>query len=81
MLIVYGSMLCKDCVECIETFDRKNIAYEYRELSESLQYMKDFLAYRDTLPIFDEVKKEGRIGIPCIVREDGTVTLDFEEFM
>ena len=30
---------------------------------------------------FDEVRKEGRIGIPCILGEDGVVTLDWQVFM
>ncbi len=31
---------------------------------------------RDTLPVYDEAKAEGRIGIPSFVWEDGSVTLD-----
>ena len=38
--------------------------------------MKEFLRLRDTSPVFDEAKKNGSIGIPCFVLEDGTVTLD-----
>ena len=31
---------------------------------------------RDTMPVYDSVKAEGRIGIPTFVWEDGSVTLD-----
>ena len=39
----------------------------------------DCVAVRDTHPAFDAVKKHGGIGIPCFVKEDGTVTLDPRE--
>ena len=36
-----------------------------------------FLKIRDTNDLFIPVKQEGQIGIPCIVREDRSVTLDW----
>lgn len=33
--------------------------------------MKKFLKYRDTRPEFDEIKEAGRVGLPCIVIDDG----------
>lgn len=43
--------------------------------------MKVFLSIRDKDLQFDEIKERGSIGIPCIVEEDGTVTLDWEKYM
>ena len=34
---------------------------------------------RDTHPAFDAVKKHGGIGIPCFVKEDGSITFDPQE--
>lgn len=81
MLKIYGSMLCPDCVQCRVDLDQAGVAYEYLDFSESLLYLKEFLALRDSNPIFRELKEAGKIGIPCILREDGTVTLDWAEFM
>lgn len=81
MLKIYGSMLCPDCVQCRADLDRAGVEYEYLDFSDSLQYLKAFLAIRDGSSVFDEVRKAGSIGIPCIVRENGSVTLDWEEFM
>ena len=36
---------------------------------------------RDREEIFRPVKEDGKIGIPCIVCPDGSVTLNWEEFM
>lgn len=80
MLKVYGSLLCPDCVACKQAFEGAQIEFEYHDFSEDLSALKIFLALRDSDPQFEEVKKDGRIGIPCIVRKDGTVSLNWEEF-
>lgn len=81
MIKIYGSMLCKDCVQCREDLDKAGISYEYLDFSENLLHLKEFLTIREGNPLFDEVRRNGGIGIPCIVKEDGTVTLDWEECM
>lgn len=81
MLKIYGSMMCPDCVKCREELDRAGVEYEYLDFADSLLNLKEFLAIRDGNPLFDEVRRKGSIGIPCIVRDDGNVTLDWEEYM
>lgn len=81
MLKIYGSMLCPDCVKCREDLDRAGVSYEYLDFSDSLKNLKEFLAIRESSPIFGEVRANGSIGIPCIVTEDGTVSLTWEEYM
>lgn len=80
-MIIYGSMLCGDCVSCREELDKAGIAYEYRDFSDNLQNLKDFLKLRDQDPVFLKTKKEGCIGIPCILKDDGKVVLDWKEFI
>ena len=81
MLIIYGSMQCPDCQNCRADLDRAEVSYEYLDFSESLKYLKEFLALRDRDPVFDTARQNGSIGIPCIVREDGSITLSWEEFL
>lgn len=81
MLKVYGSILCPDCTACREAMDKAGIAYEYFDFSEDLRNLKTFLSLRDTEAIFSEVKADGKIGIPCMLLEDGTVTLDWEGYV
>lgn len=81
MIKIYGSMLCKDCVQCREDMDKAGIAYEYMDFADDLVHLKEFIAIRESSPLFDAVRENGGIGIPCIVKEDGTVTLDWESFM
>lgn len=81
MLKIYGSMLCPDCVQCREELDKAKIEYEYLDFSDNLKNLKEFLKLRDELEIFGPLRAEGKIGIPCILREDGSVTLSWEEWI
>lgn len=77
-MIIYGAMLCPDCVACRKDLDEAGISYEFRQITENLLYLKEFLRLRDELEVFAPVKAEGKIGIPCIVGDDGTVTLHWK---
>ena len=81
MIKVYGSMLCPDCVQCRKDLDNSGVAYEYLDFAENLLYLKEFLVIRDSDLLFENVRNEGRIGIPCIVKENGSVTLEWDEFL
>lgn len=79
MIIIYGTPVCPDCIEIQKLYAERNIPYEFRDFGSSTQNLKDFLKLRDSLPIFDEVKKQHQIGIPCIILEDGAITLHMED--
>ena len=81
MLKIYGSQLCPDCVKCKEELEKAEVPFLYLNISESLLYLKKFLKIREENPLFDEIRKNGKIGIPCIERDDGTVTFEWDEFV
>lgn len=42
--------------------------------------LKSFLKYRDKREEFEEIKKSGRVGLPCIVVNDGEqILFDYNE--
>ena len=75
---VYGSMLCPDCVEAKEYFEKVNYKYEFINITESMKNLKEFLALRDNRKEFEEVKKIGYIGIPAILTDDNKIILGDE---
>ena len=81
MLKIYGSPMCPDCRECKENFDANGIEYIMIDINESLRNLKEFLALRDSLSVFDHCKEIGDIGLPALVKEDGTVILDWERYL
>lgn len=74
MLTVYGIQSCGTCREMRAAFDKAGVPYVYKNFSENIQNLKDFLKLRDSLPLFDEVKARGGVGTPCLVSDDGKVT-------
>lgn len=81
MLTIYGTRLCPDCEEALDTLDQRGISYDYVDIFASTQNLKALLAYRDHHPAFDPARAEGFIGIPCFVTEDGRVTLALEDVL
>lgn len=81
-IAIYGSRLCTDTVEALETLEREKIVYEYFDMTDSLANLRTFLKYRDTHPVYDGVRGQGGIGIPLFVIGSGDrqfVTLDLSE--
>ena len=80
MLKIYGSMLCPDCVQCRADLDKAGMDYEYLDFAEDLLHLKTFLSLREGAA-FDDLRSQGKIGIPCIVDEDGNIRFSWEEYM
>ena len=80
MLQVYGSLLCPDCIRCKKALDDLGIEYLFIDINSSMASLKAFLRLRDTCPVFDEVKKQGKVGIPLLVYGQ-EMTLDYESFL
>lgn len=79
MIRVYGSPLCPDCVAFKNNLDADAIPYEFIDITSAIPKLKEFLNLRDHDPVFDQVRKNGSVGIPAIVKEDGTVTTDWQK--
>lgn len=75
---IYGTLQCKDCVACVQALEQAGIAYAFCDIQGELSHLKAFLKLRDALPLFAAAKAEGKIGIPCVVLDDGTITLDWQ---
>lgn len=79
---MYGAAICPDCVEAKAILEKhKDIELDYKNIIESTTMLKEFLSYRDNDEMFVNVIKEGRIGIPFFILEDGTKTLDIFDYL
>ncbi len=81
MIKIYGSMLCKDCVQCCNDFYAAGLEYEFLDFADSLIYLKEFLVLRERESVFASAIENGSIGIPCIVTDDGLVRLEWDSFI
>lgn len=78
MIKVYGMDTCPDCINVhLQVKDNPN--FKIIDIGKNIKDLKEFIRLRDTSPIFDECKVNGSIGIPCFVREDGSITLNVKD--
>ena len=75
MMKFYGTMVCKECVEARERLNEAGVLFDYVDISVSVGNMKEFLHLRDSRKEFDAVKKAGAIGVPCFLKDDGSIAL------
>lgn len=80
MTKIYVMATCPDCAQIKEQAKYDN-NYELIDIGEHVKNLKEFLRIRDTHPAFEEVKAHGSIGIPCFVREDGSVSFSAVDFV
>ena len=81
MLKVYGTNTCPDCMDAKVNLDFYKIEYTYVDVCASVKELKEFLHLRDTSTVFDTAKENGSVGIPAIIKEDGSITLDWESIV
>ncbi|MBQ8979861.1 MAG: glutaredoxin [Oscillospiraceae bacterium] len=81
MFTVYGSEMCPDCVALKLNFDTYGIEYRFIDINKDLHDLAAFLAMRDGDPVFDRCREIHDIGLPALVREDGTVFLSWEKYL
>ncbi len=77
-MIVYGSKQCPDTMACLSALCAAGMPHEFRDIAD-LPALKEFLKYRDTVSLFDEVKANGGVGIPFLVQEDGKYSFEWTE--
>lgn len=78
---VTGSHLCPDTLYAIQKLKEADADLSFVDISAALADLKTFLAIRESDALYDEVRKNGGIGIPLFVLEDGTRTLDLEKVL
>ncbi len=81
MMKFYGTMVCQDCVKAREALNAAGVLFDYVDISVSTNNMREFLHLRDTRKEFDAVRKAGSIGVPCFLKDDGTVIVGAESLL
>ena len=79
MTKVYVMESCPDCVEVKQRYSN-DLGFELVDIGKQARDLKEFLVLRDTHPAFEKVRECGNIGIPCFVKDDGTVIISLKKF-
>lgn len=75
---VYGSEICINCRNFKHINTLRGLNIEFIDITENTANLKEFLKLRDNESIFEDVKKNGKIGIPAFLHNE-KITLDINE--
>ena len=79
-IIVFGSKHWPGCEPAKEYLSNHDVKFVYLDISENMLNLKMFLKYRDNYEVFNEIKEAGKVGLPCIVVNDGEqIIFDYNE--
>lgn len=54
-----------------EVLSKNSINFAYIDITDSMANLKRYLKYRDNNSEFEEIRKNGRVGVPCIMVNNG----------
>ena len=78
---VYGSNVCPATTRFIDVLTENNVMPTFINVTGSINLLKEFIAFRDTSPLYENVRGTGSIGFPLIELEDGTRTRDVNKVL
>jgi glutaredoxin-related protein len=80
-VIVYGTMNCPDTVQALDEYKKHGIDVDFRDIDRDIKTLKDFLRLRDTKDVFENVRREHKVGVPFVIAQDGRMTLNWQEIL
>lgn len=78
---VVGSHLCPDTLYALQQLAAAGAEIDFKDILSCHADLKEYLNLRETSPVYADVRGTDRLGIPCFVGEDGTVTLDLNQVL
>lgn len=78
-ITVIGSHLCPDTLYALNKLAEAGIEVKFKDILSCHADLMPYLLLRDTSEVYREIRGKERLGVPCFVLEDGTVTLDIKD--
>lgn len=78
---VVGSHLCPDVLYSLNRLTEAKVKIEFKNISSSLADLRFYLNLRENNPLYDDIRCTSKLGIPCFILEDGTMTLELDEVL
>lgn len=78
---VIGSHLCPDTLYALGQLTAAGVEADFQDILSCHGILQDYLQIRESSPLYEEIRGTRRLGIPCFVKEDGTMTLDLKDIL
>jgi len=76
---VIGSHLCPDTLNAVHQLYQAGAEIDFKDILSCHADLKAYLVLRDTHEVYADIRGTERLGVPCFVCEDGTVTMDLNK--
>lgn len=76
-----GSHLCPDTLYALNRLYEAGIKVEFEDILSCHAVLRDYLEIRESSPLYEEIRGTRSLGIPCFVREDGSMTLNLDDIL
>lgn len=80
-ITVVGSHLCPDTLYALHQLSAANAEISFVDILASHETLQTYLHIRETSDLYSEIRGTQRLGVPCFIREDGTMTLDLNDIL
>lgn len=78
---VFGSHLCPGTLAALNQLSAAGVDVNFRDILSCHADLRAYLHLRETHEIYADIRGTERLGIPCMICEDGTITMDVEEVL
>ena len=78
---VIGSHLCPDTLYALNRLSAADAEIDFVDILSCHNALKTFLHIRETSDLYKDIRGTSRIGVPCFVLEDGSMTMDLDKIL
>ena len=78
---VIGSHPCPDTLYALHQLAAAGAEVEFKDILSCHTALQDYLQIRESSPLYAEIRGTRRLGVPCFVQEDGSLTLDLHDIL
>lgn len=80
-ITVIGSHLCPDTLYALNRLSGAAMEVDFQDILSCHQALQNYLQIRETDPLYAEIRGTRRLGVPCFMREDGSITLALNDIL
>lgn len=80
-IIMIGSHLCQDTLYALYKLKEQNVTINFKNIATDFAVLKEYIKIYTENELYEEVRKNGKLGIPFFQLEDGGYTLNLEEVL
>ena len=78
---VIGSHLCPDTLYVLNCLTAADVEASFQDILSCHAALQTYLHVRETSELYADIRGTQRLGVPCFVREDGTMTLELKDIL